>query len=164
MIKKLPTALETALSLVKDTPEEESEVVTLFESGAQILAAEILLKRVGGASIIVDDYSVEDLMAFAKQASEKIYSRLDKDGKPKLPHLVDLSRATTRVLKRFEEVNQLLREKSEEFYNSQEGKALLEEQKSILASFWLGSGEFTHWQQVLVATHINHYKANLGKS
>ena len=155
----LPENLQKALENVKENPKDEKDFIELWNRQSNITAVELILKREG---LNIEDYSLDEVMKFGRMCAERITSYL-KDGVPKYPHLVDTSAITIKVLKRFEELFEL-RDKAVAAKDEASEKVVYDEMKPLLRQFWRGETEPTEWEEVLVFTHITHFKANLGKN
>ena len=155
----LPENMQKALENVKENPKDEKDFIELWDRQSNITAVELILKREG---LNIEDYSLDEVMKFGRMCSERITSYL-KDGVPKYPHLVDTSAITIKVLKRFEELFEL-QHKALKAKETAAEKVVYDEMKQLLRQFWRGETEPTEWEEVLVFTHIAHFKANLGKN
>jgi hypothetical protein len=155
----LPENLQKALENVKENPKDEKDFIELWSRQSNITAVELILKRDG---LNIEDYSLDEVMKFGRMCAERITSYL-KDGAPKYPHLVDTSAISIKTLKRFEELFEL-RDKAVEAKDELTEKAVYDGMKPLLRQFWKEETEPTEWEEVLVFTHITHFKANLGKN
>ncbi len=155
----LPENLQKALENVKENPKDEKDFIELWSKQSNIMAVELVLQREG---LNIEDYSLDEVMKFGRMCAERITSYL-KDGVPKYPHLVDTSAITIKILKSFEELFEL-RDKAVESKDQSAEKVVYDEMKQLLRQFWRGETEPTEWEEVLVYTHIAHFKANLGKN
>ena len=155
----LPENLQKALENVKENPKDEKDFIELWDRQSNITAVELILEREG---LNIEDYSLDEVMRFGRMCAERITSYL-KDGAPKYPSLVDTGAITIKVLKKFEELFEL-RDKAVTAKDELTEKSVYDEMKPLLRQFWNGVGEPTEWEEVLIFTHIVHFKNNLGKN
>ena len=155
----LPENLQKALENVKENPSDEKDFIELWNGQSNITAVELILKR---ESLDIEAYSLDEVMKFGRMCAERITSYL-KDGVPKYSRLVDTGAITIKTLKRFEELF-ALRDKAVAAKDESSEKVVYDEMKPLLRQFWRGDAAPTEWEEVLIFTHIIHFKANLGKN